>query len=157
MIISDNEFSDVDLELVGIKNYIDRNRFEKNTKYLISYSVIRTCGIIEIVFKKLIHLYVSEGSKMVTTQYLSRKIIDSSDNPTVGNIERLLDEIDPKLKNEFKLKYTTQEKSDLNSLVSNRNDFAHGRSITISIDVVIKYFESSKRLMQYLADVLIWL
>ncbi|UUX35216.1 HEPN domain-containing protein [Fundicoccus culcitae] len=147
-------FKDVDTELEQIKIWINKNKFDKKTKYLISYSTIRACGVIEQCYKKIIHDYLSENAKSDTIGYLQKKIIDSSDNPKTGNIEKLLSEVNSQFCEDFKSKIQAHEKSDLNSLVQNRNDFAHGRDIKISINTVIKYFESSKNIINYLEEVL---
>lgn len=147
-------FNDVDNELENIRKYINKNQFDINTKYLISYAVIRACGTIETVYKKLIHEFLTDGAKPETGQYLSKIIIDSSSNPKTGNIEQMLNDIDYKLCDDFKTRFSSHEKSDLNSLVQNRNDFAHGRTVTISIETLIKYFASSKEILIHLKDTL---
>ena len=45
------------------------------------------------------------------------------------------------------------EKDKLNSLVQLRNDFAHGDSIAVSIDTVIKYFDSAINILNILDEV----
>ncbi|MDF9824462.1 hypothetical protein M2475_000820 [Breznakia sp. PF5-3] len=149
-----NAFNDVDNELKNIRKYINKNKFDVNTKYLISYAVVRACGTIETVYKKLVHDFLTDGAKPETGQYLSKIIIDSSSNPKTGNIEKMLTDINSKLCNDFKSRISNQEKSDLNSLVQNRNDFAHGRTVTISIEIVIKYFASSKKIIVDLKETL---
>ena len=145
-----NEFVEVDNEIKGIRKYINENKFDKNSRYLIAYSVIRTCGVIEIVFKRLIHNYLSNGVSQDTEQYLAKKIIDSSINPKTGLIEKTLEEINPSLCAKFKSKTTNSEKSSINSLVSNRNDFAHGRNTSLSIEALHTYYESSKSVIEHL-------
>ncbi|MGL5041825.1 MAG: HEPN domain-containing protein [Culicoidibacterales bacterium] len=149
-----NAFNDVDNELENIRKHINKNRFEINTKYLISYAVIRACGTIEIVYKKLIHEFLTDGAKPETGQYLSKIIIDSSSNPKTGNIERMLSDIDHKLCEDFKTRFSSGEKDGLNSLVQNRNNFAHGQTVTITIGTLIKYFASSKKILTHLKDTL---
>lgn len=47
----------------------------------------------------------------------------------------------------------SREKDKLNSLVQLRNDFAHGDSISVSIDTVINYFDSGVKILNILDSV----
>ena len=120
-------------------------------KYLVAYTVVKASGTIEIVFKSILHVFLAEGSKAETQLFLEKNIVDLSCNPSTGNIERLLEQIDNERKQSFSSRTKgIQEKTDLNSLVSLRNDLAHGRSINVSINVVQRYFESGVKILSML-------
>jgi hypothetical protein len=82
-------------------------------------------------------------------------IIDSSCNPTTGNISKLVGQADGQRRAAFDaaVKNTT-DKSNLNSLVSSRNDLAHGRTNNPSINTVKTYFESGVVILQTLDGIL---
>ena len=48
-----------------------------------------------------------------------------------------------------------EEKDKLNSLVKLRNDFTHGDNIAVSIDTVINYFKSARKILEILKMVII--
>ncbi len=152
----ESKFNDCKLELEKIKQWINNNKLDTNVKFLVSYSVIRACGTIEFVFKQIIFNYLlDDNTKEDTVNYLNIQIIDSSCNPGTGNIERMLELINTSKKQAFSERIKgTNEKGDLKSLVNLRNDFAHGRDITSSINDVIKYYLSSCIVLQWLIEVL---
>ena len=82
-------------------------------------------------------------------------IIESSCNPGPVNIGRILEQINGQLKRNFDdtLK-GTQQKGDLTSLVNLRNDFAHGRDVTASINTIVRYFDSGKWVLTVLDNIL---
>lgn len=151
-----NILLDTELELQGIKNWIDldRNMFDSKTRYLISYSVIKASGTIEVVFKKIIFDFLVEGSREETNAYLEKMILDSSCNPNTGNMSNMLQSISAEWKAQFDIRVKDSGKKDkINSLVQLRNDFAHGDNIRVSIDTVITYFNAAKDILYILDDV----
>lgn len=151
-----NILTDADQELKEIRNWINsgRNMFDSKTRYLISYSVIKASGAIEVVFKKIIFDFLVEGSKEETNTYLEKMILDSSCNPNTGNMSNMLQSISAEWKTQFDIRVKDSGKKDkINSLVQLRNDFAHGDSISVSIDTVITYFDAAKDILCILDDV----
>lgn len=134
---------DCDLEIKNIKTWIDNNKFDSNVKFLVAYAVIKTSGSIELVFKSMINTFLSQNCIYETKVFLEKNIIDSSANPSPGIIEKYLEQFDGKRRERFSgLLNGSQDKGNLKSLVSLRNDIAHGRTINSSINVVESYFES---------------
>lgn len=146
---------DCDLEIKNIKNWIDSNKFDSNVKFLVAYAVIKTSGSIELVFKSMINTFLSQNCIDETKVFLTKNIIDSSANPSPGIIEKYLEQFDGKRKVRFSdLLNGSQDKGNLKSLVSLRNDIAHGRTINSSINVVESYFESGKKILEILEEVI---
>ena len=84
-----------------------------------------------------------------------KMILDSSCNPNTGNMSNMLQNISSQWKNIFDQRVKDSgEKDKLNSLVQLRNDFAHGDSISVSIDTVINYFDSATNILHILCDVI---
>lgn len=79
---------DVMEEIESIEKWISKNSMDRNTKYLIKYAVIRSCSVIETVFKKLIFNVMSDECNELVKNYLQKKIVGSSTNPKTGNIEK---------------------------------------------------------------------
>lgn len=147
--------SNADMELQKIKLWIDSNKLHSNVQYLVSYSVIKASGTIEYTMKQILFDYLSSGCNSEAMQYFTKHIIDASFNPSPGKIQNLLTTINTawgtSFDNAIKGK---QQKTDLKSLVELRNGFAHGSSITASIDNVVTYFESGKWILEQLNDII---
>ena len=134
---------------------IEKDKFDSNIKFLVSYSIIKTCGSIEIIFKNMIHEYLSKGCIEHTAKYLERSIIDSSMNPNTNKIKDLICQFDGHLGEEFENKVKEGNlKSDLNSLVRLRNTVAHGRDVTVGISTVEQYYKSGIRVLIILEELL---
>lgn len=139
-------------DLEKIREWIRKNPFDDKVTYLNSFAVIKSSGAIESVFKMMIFEKLSNGTNEEVEKYLSKMILESSFNPKTGKIESLLSELNNKWKLDFVdyLRNNTQEKSDLNSLVQQRNTFSHGGRINVSIEVILKYFNSGVSILEEL-------
>lgn len=149
------QLNDCATEISQIKAWINTNPLDSNVRYLTAYAVVKASGSIEIVLKSMIHLFLSDGAKKETQLFLTKQIVDSSSNPSTGKIESMLDQFDATTKELFKSQiHSTQDKADLNSLVTLRNDIAHGRTISASIGTIERYFESGRRVLDILDNLL---
>ncbi len=137
-------------ELEKIKTRINKDQFDDMVRFLQRYAIIKACGTIEYVVKNMIADHVDAGSSAELQNYISIRVRDSSTNPTTGNISNLLGEFSStKWKKIFddSLASHAEEKASLNSLVQLRNDFAHGKSPTIGILNIIKYFNHARTIV----------
>lgn len=142
-------------ELTNIKTWINKNQLDSNVKYLVAYSVVRASGAIELVFKQMVYDFLSDQAKKETQYYLEKQIIDSSCNPNVNNMLRILEQVDTQRRTRFDTATRdTQEKRDLGSLVNLRNDIAHGRTNNPTINNIERYFESGVKVLNKLELVL---
>mgnify|MGYP006994345604 FL=1 len=142
-------------ELDSICKWInDKNQFDSKTRYLISYAAVKASGTVEVIFKNMIYNYLIVGANEKAKGYLEKAIIDSSCNPNTGNMSNMLQNISPEWRTLFDQQVKQSgEKDKLNSLVQLRNDFAHGGSILVSIETVIKYFDSAVKILNILDNV----
>lgn len=76
-----------------IEEFIKKDPLNSLCPYLISYSIIRACGCIEVCVKNVLFDYLSKGAKAETVKYLENQILESSWNPSFGSIQKLLDVI----------------------------------------------------------------
>lgn len=143
-------------EILLVESHVSSNTFDSLNPFLIAYSIVKACGVIEVVYKSMVVQIISEGAKAEARNYFEKSIIDSSSNPNTGNILRLLEGINPTWRQAFDNKITGQnEKGSLNSLVNLRNDFAHGRSVTASIGDVKRYFEDARTILTWLDTIIL--
>lgn len=152
----ESRLNDVFLELVQIKKWINRHPQDIFTKYLTSYATIKACARIEVLVKEIIYEFLIKDGSTYAQTFVNHYVVDSPDNPSTHKIARFLDAFSREMKIQFeeKLKKTDNIKSDLNSLVTLRNDFAHGRDMTSSIDTIIKYYTSAIKVVILLQEVL---
>jgi hypothetical protein len=144
---------DCQSELTNIKNFISKDPLGSMVRYLVSYSVIKSCGTIEIVFKDIIYNHLIKNANQEAIAYFSKNVKESSSNPKIDNICSLLKQINVNWNTSFKSKATDIDKQSLNSLVELRNQLAHGNSITSSIDDVITYFTCGCNILQVLDSI----
>lgn len=151
----ERQLNDCSTEISNIKSWINANTLDSNIRYLVAYSVVKASGTIEIVFKQMMYDALSDGAKEEAQTFLEKSIIDSSCNPNTGNISKMLEKSDSSRKALFdNIVKGKQEKSDLNSLVNLRNDIAHGRTISTSINTIERYFQSGRWILQELENLL---
>ena len=143
------------LEIEQIYKWINSNQLDSNVRYLVAYAVVKTSGTIEIVFKRMIYDFLSESAKREAQDFLVSTVIDSSCNPNTGNMNNIIQKFDGHRADRFsQLVKGTDDKVELNSLVQLRNDVAHGRTISSSINTIKKYYESGRRVLETLDSVL---
>lgn len=138
-----------------IEDFIKKDPLNSLCPYLISYSIIRACGCIEVCVKNILFDYLSKGAKAETVKYLENQILESSWNPSFGSIQKLLDAINPNWSSSFQSSlHGAKEKGDLTSLINLRNDFAHGQKVTATIGNIIEYFEGSCKVVENLNSII---
>ena len=152
----ESRLKDVLQELISIREWVNKNKSNVFAKYLISYAVIKSCARIEVLVKEILYNFLTEKSNEYAQSFVSSYIIDSSDNPSTGKIAKFLESFSGEMKEKFdaKLKEFSSVKSDLNSLVTLRNNFAHGRDITATIDTIIHYYISGIKVIFILQQIL---
>lgn len=142
------------IELRELKQIITNNKFSSTNEYLINYSVIKASGSLEVVYKKIFFDCLSAGSTQFTQTYLEKIILDSSSNPSINQITKILSKINNDLSKEFSQNIPDLKKNNLNSLVKLRNSFAHGNRINTSIDTILEYFRSGCHVIIHLYKIL---
>lgn len=145
-------------ELQGIRQLlIGMGDGANPTPYMRRYAVIRASGAIEVGFKKIIADKVDANCAIQARNFVKRKIRDSSFNPRLGQIENILSDFDPRWRKKFeeliglgdKPKFNTA----LNKLVSARNEFAHGGTPNLDIDLTIEYYDGGCEVLRILDQV----
>lgn len=127
--------------------------------YLSKYAIIKACGTIEIAFKAIITDHCSKRSKRQVKQFLSRKIKDSSSNPSYENICKILKDFDENWLKDFKNNLKSHPDynvilTSMQSLVDARNDFAHGGNPNLTIADTISYFNYCRTAMIILDQIM---
>lgn len=147
---------DCQREILKIEDWINHNQLDSNIKFLVSYAVIKASGTIEAVLKSSLYEYLSKNAMEETKSFLQKNILEASFNPSTKQVCNLFDKLNPSWSQTFQEQTKSlQEKTDLNSLVSLRNDFSHGSSITTSIQTVKRYFIAGRRILEIIDEIIL--
>lgn len=65
----------------------------------------------------------------------------------VGNMHNLLACFDPQRADEWRNALSDEERDSVDSIVNNRHQIAHGRSIGLSFDVLNRYREAAMKVL----------
>lgn len=147
--------TDCEAELLSIKAIIDANPLDRTTKYLNKYSIMKACGTIEFVFKSIIANYFDSSSMIQVHNFINKNIRESSANPRYDKICSMLSTYDPYWCQTFKSTVNSHVKADkikisLESLVEQRNAFAHGKNTTATIANISDYYADAVIILNYL-------
>lgn len=126
--------------------------------FLTRYSLIKSCGTIELAYKTIVADFCENTQSLQVKNFISNKVRNSSRNPTLGNIDRLLLDFDENWQKDFfaRLKAIVDHEKisfSLRSLNDARNEFAHGGNPSISFENVENYFEDSRKIICILDEV----
>ena len=94
---------------------------------------------------------MSDGANNEAKNFLNKNIVEASFNPSPGQMYKILEKINSLWKVNFEKKIGgTNQKGQLKSLVDLRNSFAHGSTITASINDVIAYYKAGVLILKEL-------
>ncbi len=122
-----------------------------NPSHLIDISIIYSSGALERIFKNIILEHLSKGCNNSSKTFLS-KYFERGFNPKFNRIAQTVDCFDHNIAKALRSEYpkNSKHKSNLDSLISNRNAIAHGGSKSITISDVRSYFSSGIIIARFL-------
>lgn len=128
-------------------------------KYLTHYSLMRACGVIEYSYKAIIADFHSGCSQQLQT-YIDKTIRESSKNPSLDNIRKMLKCFDDNWTTQFNASLNAHADKNrlttsLDSLNTNRNTFAHGQNCNVSFADVKAYFNDSAEIIKMVDAVVV--
>lgn len=144
-------------DLIRIEAIIEGNRLAPSVKYLTSYALIRSCSTIERCFKKIIADKL-EILAPIMAEYLQKEVRRSPANPRYGRMIDFLNRYKKVWGDDFKATVNSRSdasriQSSLESLVNNRNAFAHNGSCACTFDDIRNYYVDSAEFIQIMDDV----
>jgi hypothetical protein len=141
-------------ELQDIKHILSKNiKFNKQTKYLTNYSIIKACSTIEFCYKKTIADYFDHNQNIFIKNFISNKLRHDSSNPSIAIINNSLKSFGDQYNDEFNKRIKCNRKiyeKSLTKLREARNKVAHGENITVTVDFVITHFQISREIIIHL-------
>ena len=147
----DRILQDCDAELTSIGNAMSNSSFAPINQYLTMYALIKSCSTVERGYKKIVADYYKLRCPDVAS-YLENKVMNSSTNPTYESICKLIKDFNDQAEATFKqnmqaLANYNKIVAQLGSLVTNRNNFAHGQTVTCSFTDIVDYYTCAKEVL----------
>ncbi len=126
---------------------------EINKAHLTRYLCIRTSGYLENVTRILIAHFCDGTSPQPINNYIAKrtKYITNLD---FKRLKGLLSEFDIKWSQEFENRLSDQQKSSINSVISNRNNIAHGNQDSITYRDMASYYQDVKDVCNILMEII---
>lgn len=139
----DNLFRDVSIISEG----------EEIKAHLSRYLCVRTSGYLENVVRILIANFCDGTSPQPISNYIVKrtKFITNLD---CSRIKILLADFSIDWSDKFETLITDQQKSSINSLVSNRNSIAHGNVDSITFRDMTQYYNDTKQVCAILKNII---
>ena len=142
---------DCDAELSVIGNAIANSSLNPVNRHLTMYALIKSCSTVERGYKKIVADYYKQRCPDVA-QYLENKVMNSSTNPSYESMCNLIKDFNEQTEATFKHDIQSMANHDrilaqLQSLVRNRNHFAHGQSVTCSFADIVDYYRCAKEVL----------
>ena len=118
---------------------------DKTKKYLTNYALVKACGTLEFVYRSIVVDYFSGINNTQIHTYLDKQVLQGSMSATYNNMCGLLNKFDDSWKTNFKNAVNAHVDSQrlissLDSLVTNRHSFAHGRMPTATFQDIYNYY-----------------
>lgn len=124
-----------------------------NKAHLSRYLCVRTSGYLESVIRNLIVNYCDGTSPREIENYLTTRTKYIT-NLEYRKILSLLAEFSTDWKDTFELKVNDEQRSSLNSVVSNRNSIAHGNTDSITFRNMKEYYSHVKEVADILKEII---
>jgi hypothetical protein len=101
-------------------------------------------------------IYIEYAKKKATPQIVNfvEKRLEKFQNPRMEKIFQLMASFDEEWGKQFKTRTEGEIKNAVNSIVDLRNKIAHGKSVGITYITVSNYYQSSKKLLDVIEDIL---
>lgn len=110
--------------------------------YLAKFLVVFICGIYEEIIETIINERASKCNDSEIVNYIRESVGKDFRNPDMGNIKNLLGRFNNSWKSEIgKLSHNSQTAID--NIVTYKNSLAHGVSVSITLQDIVKYYNDS--------------
>ncbi|GAA4327732.1 hypothetical protein GCM10023115_41690 [Pontixanthobacter gangjinensis] len=125
---------------------------EEQQAILSKFLCIRASGFVESSIRNLIAEF-TDGSAPKQIQSYVGKETKYITNLRYDRLSKLLGTFDSSWKEELEEKISEEQKSALNTIVSNRNNIAHGENDAISYSLMFNYYSRIKEVVEILKNI----
>jgi hypothetical protein len=135
--------------------FIDVSKIEDNEikSHLSKYLCLQASAYLENVIKTLISTYLDGTCPKPAESYIVLKV-DSITNLDEVRLSNFLKLFSSEWENKFKKKLTDSQKASLNSIISQRNQIAHGKQSNISFSIIDNYYKDLKEIVIILKEII---
>jgi hypothetical protein len=112
---------------------------------LCKYCCILACAAIDVCIEDCLLEYSDRGNDKRLTSYVKWQV-SRARNPTFKTLCNMLDSFDGLWKDSLEAYATDTIRSDIGSIVHNRNEIAHGRTSTITFGRLMPWIKTAKEL-----------
>lgn len=143
-------------DIMRIKDLIEIASTSENqvSGFLSNYICIVTSGLIEVAVRGRLSDFTDIRSEGRISSYVQRRLEDFV-NPKWEKIENLLKAFDSSWPEEIEARIGEEGIEAINSVVNNRNNFAHGRTGSLSLGVMQGYFRHIEKFISALEEVVV--
>lgn len=140
-------------ELNDIENRISTlSPFDKGRQYFTSYALIKASGTAEFVYRSIVADHFASLTNRRIDTYLEKTVRKGSMGAKYKTMLDLLGKFDDQWKKDFQSTVNARDDKDKliassNSLVTNRNSFAHGKTPTATFLDIKQYYEDLIKLI----------
>lgn len=120
--------------------------------FMAKFLCVRASGFVESSFRHLISEYTDGTSPRQIQSYVNKKTKYVT-NLNFEKVLELLSSFDNDWKEKFAHAINDEQKSALNTIVSNRNNIAHGENDSVSYVLMVDYYERVKEVVNLLKDI----
>ena len=117
------------------------------------YLCIKASGLLENYIKSQIGDYVGACSSQPTAKYVRNKM-KTFTNVDCDKLVTFLESFSSDWTTAFLARMNDELKSSLNSLISNRNNIAHGNTDSITFNKIKQYYDDTKKVIDILDQVI---
>ena len=111
---------------------------------LTKHLCVLSSGLLEVSCRDILNRYAQRRSSLQVSRFVNARLGDFQ-SAKVGNILELLQCFDPEGATRWREKLSDEEASSIDSIVNNRHQIAHGRSIGLSFSVLAQYHQHAVR------------
>jgi hypothetical protein len=117
------------------------------------YLCILVSGFLE---NSISTIYIEYAKKKATPQIANfvQKRLEKFQNPNMDKIFQLMASFDEEWGKQFKIRTEGDIKDAVNIIVKLRNSIAHGKSVGITYITIKNYYQSAKKLLDVIEDIL---
>lgn len=116
------------------------------------YLCVLVSGLIENTVKHLLAKYISDKSHPYISNYVNNNIRTIT-NLKHSKICNLIGSFSDEWRSSYEAKITEQEILAIDSVIANRHNIAHGKSVGLSFIQMKVYYQSIKRVLKILEEI----
>jgi len=121
--------------------------------HLSKYFCVRISGYVENTVKILLNSYVERSSPKSVSAFVQHELKNLT-NLTDDKLKKILKCFNDDWESSIDIDLTEQQRSSLNSVISNRNNIAHGQPDSISFKLIGQYYADLKDITKKLQEII---